>query len=170
MFSNLNTTVLNAFEPIPSIDVGKATTLEEKVDIALREITLNIDVSTMFENEKAGISSSINIASSSDKTYLCFENKYAKYVDTLEVFNGSTKVLSVSPYETKQSAFELSSLEKDNDKTNKHKIVDNNRKVATNSTMKEKHSSRIVKKTATNTTSLVKSIVKKTASKSTRKR
>lgn len=62
------------------------------------------------------------------------------------------------------------SLEKDNDKTNKHKIVDNNRKVATNSTMKEKHSSRIVKKTATNTTSLVKSIVKKTASKSTRKR
>ena len=65
-----------------------------------------------WESEKAGLSSSINIASSSDKTYLCFENKYAKYVDTLEVFNGNTKVLSVSPYDTKQSAFELSSLEK----------------------------------------------------------
>ena len=43
MFSNLNVIVLNADETVPSIDVGQATTLEEKVDVALREITLNID-------------------------------------------------------------------------------------------------------------------------------
>ena len=44
MFNGLSTTLVKAEESNVQIDVGKATTLEEKVDIALREITLNIDL------------------------------------------------------------------------------------------------------------------------------
>jgi hypothetical protein len=63
------------------------------------------------------------------------------------------------------------SLEKDNlkDQTKVNPSTDIHRKNPTTSTMKEKHDPRIVKKTAMNTTSLVKSIVRKTARKSTRK-
>ena len=47
MFNTLNTNVLKAQEQESEIDVGKATTLEEKVDIALREITLNTDLNNV---------------------------------------------------------------------------------------------------------------------------
>ena len=48
--------------------------------------------------------------------------------------------------------------------------IDSSRKVASFSTMKEKRTPTITKKTATNTTSLVKSIIRKTAGKSTGKK
>ena len=51
-----------------------------------------------------------------------------------------------------------------------NKIVDKHRKIASTSTMKEKRNPRIVKKTSMNTTSLVKSVIRKTAGKSTRKK
>ena len=53
---------------------------------------------------------------------------------------------------------------------NNEKPLDTHRKVASNSTMKDKRNPRIVKKTSTNATSLVKSIIKKTAGKSTVKK
>ena len=45
MFNGLNTTnIVNALENTTSeIPVGQAKTLEEKIDVALREIDLNID-------------------------------------------------------------------------------------------------------------------------------
>lgn len=67
-----------------------------------------------WESKKEELSSSLSLTSVNNKNIICFDNNYAKYVKTMEVYNGTNKVLSVSPYDTKKSSFELSSLEKNN--------------------------------------------------------
>ena len=49
MFNGIKTNIVNATESIPAdqVDVGKATTLEEKVLVALREIQLNTDINNV---------------------------------------------------------------------------------------------------------------------------
>ena len=48
MFNGFNAAkIVNALDQVSTIPVGQATTLEEKVDVALREIDLNIDVNTV---------------------------------------------------------------------------------------------------------------------------
>lgn len=47
MFNGLNTTIVSATETTSEIPVGQAVTLEERVDVALREIDLNIDLNTV---------------------------------------------------------------------------------------------------------------------------
>ena len=68
--------------------------------------------SVNWDSKKELIASSINTAYSGDKTLLCFNNEYSKYIDTLEVYNGTSKLFTFKPYETKKSSFELTNLPK----------------------------------------------------------
>lgn len=63
-----------------------------------------------WESEKQGVKDSINVYNLNDKNYICFESDLAKYIDSLEVYNEDTRLLSVSPYITKESNFELKNL------------------------------------------------------------
>lgn len=74
--------------------------------------TIKAKRSVTWADKKADLASSLSLASSNNKNYICFDNNYAKYVKDLEVYNGSNKVLTANPNNTNKSSFELSSLEK----------------------------------------------------------
>lgn len=96
-------------------------------------------------------------------------NKFFGEIKDFQSVKVETELLTLERKSLKDLAKNLDK-EKSNETKSNIKTNDNHRKTATTSTMKEPRNSRVNKKSATNTTSVVKSIIKKTAGKSTRRK
>lgn len=94
-------------------------------------------------------------------------DKFFKEIKDFQTLKIETELLNIEKRSLKNLA---KSLEKEKSDNKINKSIDPHRKVASNSTTKEKRNPRVVKKTSTNATGLVKSIIRKTAGKSTRKK
>ena len=96
-------------------------------------------------------------------------DQFFKEIKDFQTVKIENELLSLEKKSLKNFEKSLSENDQKN-KINTNKELDTHRKIASNSTMKDTRNPRIMKKTSTNSTSLVKSIIKKTAGKSTRKK
>lgn len=96
-------------------------------------------------------------------------NEFFKEIKDFQTIQIENELLSLEKKAIKDFDKSLNK-EEEKKKIEAKQALDTHRKTASNSTTKDKRNPRVVKKTSTNATSLVKSIIKKTAGKSTRKK